>query len=155
MLQENSDDNHSFTSDKENGSRGVPWKDFSKYGFNVGKAVSSRSGMPEENISINQADNMSLFAKANRSPRYVLDEALGHEDDDEELISHQDQGYLEKLKISKATIHYSVEEEDDEEGGSRKQRKISRVLTSNVDGRYDVNMEGHLSSRSSKEGKKS
>jgi hypothetical protein len=150
VLQENSDDNRSFTSDKGSSLRGVPWKDFSKYGLNVGKADSSRSRMPEENISTNQAEKYEPIRKSRRiSKRRVLDEALGDGDDDDEIR------YLEKLKTSKATIDYSVEDEDDEEGGSRKQRKISRVLKSNVDGRYDVNVEGHLSSRSSKEGKKS
>lgn len=148
--QENSDDNRSFTSDKGSGLRGVPWKDFSKHGLNVGKADSSRSRMPEENISTNQADKYEPIRKSKRiSKRRVLDEALGDGDDDDEIR------YLEKLKTSKATIDYNVEDEDDEEGGSRKQRKISRVLKSNVDGRYDVNVEGHLSSRSGKEGKKS
>ena len=56
VLQDISDDKCSFTSEKGSGLRGLPWKDFSKYGLNVGKANSSRSRMPEENISTNQVD---------------------------------------------------------------------------------------------------
>nr|XP_023894082.1 uncharacterized protein LOC112006004 [Quercus suber] len=143
--QDISDDKCSFTSEKGSGLRGLPWKDFSKYGLNVGKADSSRSRMPEENISTNQVDKYEPIRKSKRiSKRRVLDE-----DDDEEIK------YLEKLRTPKATVDYGVEYEDDEEGGSRKQRKISRVLKSNVDGRYDVNVKDHLLSRSGKDGKKS
>ncbi len=150
MLQENSDDKCSITSDKGSGLRGVPWKDFSKYSFNVGKADSSRTKLPEENISTNQDDKYEPVRKSRRiSKRRVLDDVLGDGDDDDEIK------YLEKLKTSKATVDYGVEYDDDEEGGSRKQRKISRVLKSNVDGRYDVNVKDHLSSRSGKEGKRS
>jgi hypothetical protein len=148
--QENSDDKCSITSDKGSGLRGVPWKDFSKYSFNVGKADSSRTKLPEENISTNQDDKYEPVRKSRRiSKRRVLDDVLGDGDDDDEIK------YLEKLKTSKATVDYGVEYDDDEEGGSRKQRKISRVLKSNVDGRYDVNVKDHLSSRSGKEGKRS
>ncbi|KAK4595404.1 hypothetical protein RGQ29_013740 [Quercus rubra] len=143
--QDISDDKCTFTSEKGSGLRGLPWKDFSKYGLNVGKANSSRSRMPEENISTNQVDKYEPIRKSKRiSKRCVLDE-----DDDDEIK------YLEKLRTPKATVDYGVEYEDDEEGGSRKQRKISRVLKSNVDGRYDVNVKDHLSSRSGKDGKRS
>lgn len=50
MLQDISDDKCSFTSEKGSGLRGLPWKDFSKYGLNVGKSDSSRSRIPGESI---------------------------------------------------------------------------------------------------------
>ncbi|KAF5454189.1 hypothetical protein F2P56_023872 [Juglans regia] len=149
--QDNSDENRSFTSDKGNGLRGVPWRDFSKYGFNVGKPDSSRNRIPEGNNSTNQADKYEPIRKSKRIfKRRVLSETLAAGDDDDDEIR-----YFEKLKTSKATSDYIVEYEDDEEGGSRKQRKISRVLKSNFDGQLNVDGEGtHLSSRSGKEGKK-
>ncbi|KAG7969411.1 hypothetical protein I3843_07G029700 [Carya illinoinensis] len=148
--QDNSDENRSFTSDKGNGLRGVPWRDFSKYGFNVGKPDSSSSRIPEGNNSTNQADKYEPIRKSKRIfKRRVSIEALAAGDDDDDEIR-----YLEKLKTSKATSDYIVEDEDDEDGGSRKQRKISRVLKSNFDGRLNVDGGGDLSSRSGKEGKK-
>ena len=101
--------------------------------------------MPEENISTNQVDKYEPIRKSKQiSKRRMLDE-----DDDDEIK------YLEKLKTPKATVDYGVEYEDDEEGGRRRQWKISRVLKSSVDGRYDVNVKDHLLSRSGKDGKKS
>ena len=80
--------------------------------------------MPEENISTNQVDKYEPIRKSKQiSKRRMLDE-----DDDDEIK------YLEMLKTPKATVDYGVEYEDDEEGGSRKQWKISRVLKSSVDG---------------------
>ncbi|PQP96113.1 uncharacterized protein Pyn_37867 [Prunus yedoensis var. nudiflora] len=55
ILQENSDDNRSFSSDKGSGLRGVPWKDLSKSITDVGKADSSRGWGCLKN----------LFARAN------------------------------------------------------------------------------------------
>uniref|UniRef100_A0A7N2LPL3 Uncharacterized protein n=1 Tax=Quercus lobata TaxID=97700 RepID=A0A7N2LPL3_QUELO len=136
-----------------------------KFSFTSELTRASRSRMPEENISTNQVDKYEPIRKSKQiSKRRMLDE-----DDDDEIK------YLEKLKTPKATVDYGVEYEDDEEGGSRKQWKISRVLKSSVDGsragsrprqapnyvgppldgRYDVNVKDHLLSRSGKDGKKS
>ncbi|KAF5463308.1 hypothetical protein F2P56_019230 [Juglans regia] len=151
ITQDNSDDdNQSFTPDKRNHLRGVPRKDFPRYGFNVGEGDSSRNRIPEGNISTNQDDKYEPIRKSKRiSKRRLVDEALSDGDDDDDEIR-----YLEKLKTSKATMDYSVEYEDYEEGGNGKQRKISRAVKSNVDGELDVDVDGHHPSRSGKEGKK-
>ncbi|KAG2694618.1 hypothetical protein I3843_08G150500 [Carya illinoinensis] len=152
IAQDNSDDdNQSFTPDKRNRLRGVPRKDFPKYGFNVGKGDSSRNRIPEGNISTNQDDRYEPIRKSKRiSKRRLVDEALGDGDDDDD----DEIRYLEKLKTSKATMDYSVEYEDYEEEGNGKQRKISRAVKSNVDGEFDVDVDGPHPLRSGKEGKK-
>ncbi|KAL4580633.1 hypothetical protein LXL04_016833 [Taraxacum kok-saghyz] len=85
--------------------RGIPWKDFSRSGFAVGKTSSSKRTIPEETISKNHNS-----ANKRVSKKRVLD----NEDDDAELR------YLMKLKSTKV--------DDEEEGGSKKHRKMSSVL---------------------------
>ncbi|KAI5566249.1 hypothetical protein BDE02_13G007800 [Populus trichocarpa] len=146
LIEENLDDNRSFTSGKGSGLRGVPWKDFSRSGLNVRKT----DGLRGENLSSKQTDQYEPVRKSKRVPKKrLLDGVLddGGEDDDEIR-------YLEKVKTLKISTDYGAEFED-EEGGSRKQRKISRVLKRNVDGLYDVDAGDHGSTRFGKEGKKS
>ncbi|KAJ6876616.1 hypothetical protein NC651_029575 [Populus alba x Populus x berolinensis] len=146
LIEENLDDNRSFTSGKGSGLRGVPWKDFSRSGLNVRKT----DGLRGENLSSKQTDQYEPVRKSKRVPKKrLLDGVLddGGEDDDEIR-------YLEKVKTLKISTDYGAEFED-EEGGSRKQRKISRVLKRNVDGLYDLDAGDHGSTRFGKEGKKS
>ncbi|KAJ4828210.1 hypothetical protein Tsubulata_043066, partial [Turnera subulata] len=143
---ENYDDNRSFSSSKETNLRGVPWKDFSG---SVGRADSLRHKMPDENLSSNHMDKYEPVRKSKRVPKKrsldgVLDD--GVEDDDEIR-------YLEKVKTSRISTGYGAAEYQDEEEGSRKHRKISRVLKRNIDGIYDMDDQG--SSRFSKDVKKS
>ncbi|XP_062002873.1 uncharacterized protein LOC133720538 [Rosa rugosa] len=141
ILQENSDDNGSFGSDKGSGLRGVASKDPSKSVFDLGKDDSSRGRMPEEPIR-----------KSKRIPkRRVLDGTVDVGDDDDDVEVR----YLEKLKTSKNTPDYSLDYQEDEERAVRKERKISRVLKGSGVGQYSVDMVDYGISRSGKEGKKS
>ncbi|XP_034912842.1 uncharacterized protein [Populus alba] len=145
-VEENLDNNHSFTSGKGRGLQGVPWKDFSRSGLNDGKA----DGLRGENLSSKQTDQSEPVRKSKRLPKKrLLDGVLddGAEDDDEIQ-------FLEKFKTSKISTNHGAGFED-EEGGSRKQRKILRVLKRNVDGLNDVDAGAHGSTRFGKEGKKS
>ncbi|KAJ6380390.1 hypothetical protein OIU76_016952 [Salix suchowensis] len=146
LIEENLDDNRSCTSGKGSGLRGVPWKDFSRSGLNVRKT----DGLRGENLSSNQTDQYEPVRKSKRVPKKrLLDGVLDDGDEDDDEIR-----YLEKVKTLKISTDYGAEFED-EEGGSRKQRKISRVLKRNVDGLYDVDSGDHGSTRFGKEGKKS
>ena len=117
----------------------MPWKDFSRSGFSAVKGDSLR-----------QTDKYEPVRKSKRVPkRRLLDVAEDDEDNDEEIK------YLEKLKTSKVNTNYGAEYEDGEEDGSRKQRKISRVLKGNGNGQYNVDVGDHGSLKSGKESKKS
>ncbi|RQO89870.1 hypothetical protein POPTR_005G014000v4 [Populus trichocarpa] len=145
-VEENLDNNHSLTSGKGSGLQGVPWKDFSRSGLNDGKS----DGLRGENLSSKQTDQSEPVRKSKRLPKKrLLDGVLddGAEDDDEIQ-------FLEKVKTSKISTNYGAGFED-EEGGSRKQRKILRVLKRNVDGLNDVDAGVHGPTRFGKEGKKS
>eukprot|EP00258_Populus_trichocarpa_P040172 XP_024456191.1 uncharacterized protein LOC112323277 isoform X2 [Populus trichocarpa] len=145
-VEENLDNNHSLTSGKGSGLQGVPWKDFSRSGLNDGKT----DGLRGENLSSKQTDQSEPVRKSKRLPKKrLLDGVLddGAEDGDEIQ-------FLEKVKTSKISTNYGAGFED-EEGGSRKQRKILRVLKRNVDGLNDVDAGVHGPTRFGKEGKKS
>ncbi|XP_057960449.1 uncharacterized protein LOC131152671 isoform X2 [Malania oleifera] len=150
ILQDNVDYNYSPSLDKRSGLRGVPWKDFPGCGFTVGKSDPFRGRKSEESFSMKQGDKYEAIRKSKRVPkRRILEGAFDDGDDDEEIR------YLEKLRNSKVSVDYGVEDEDDEEEGSKKQRKISRVLKRNVDGLYNIDVGNCGSSKSAKEGKKS
>ncbi|KAJ7977670.1 HIT zinc finger,PAPA-1-like conserved region isoform 1 [Quillaja saponaria] len=134
-FQGSSDDNSSPT-DKRSRLHGVPWKDFSRGGFGLGKEDSSMGKISGKNALRNQGDKLEPVRKSKRVPkRRVLDGEFGDEDDEDEEIR-----YLEKLKTSKVSAVYG---EDDEEP-SKKHRKLSTVS----------NMENVGSSRSGEDGKK-
>lgn len=133
LLQSNSDDNNS-PSDKRSGLQGLPWKDFSRGGFGLGKE-DSMGRISGKNTSGKQGDKSEPVRKSKRVPkRRVLDGEFGDEDDEDDEIR-----YLEKLKTSKVSAVYR-----DEEELSKKHRKLSSVS----------NMENAASSRSGKDGKK-
>lgn len=110
--------------DLSSGLRGIPWKDFSRSGFSVGKTSSSKRPITKNNNSVN---NNKRVAK-----KRVLDDDNDDEDDDAELR------YLAKMKLKSTKV------DDEEEGGSKKHRKISSVLK----------REGFQSSQAEKERKK-
>ncbi|KAK9292002.1 hypothetical protein L1049_019955 [Liquidambar formosana] len=147
ILQETSDEDHSPAPDRVSGLQGVPWKDFSRSGFCVQKAFSSRGNMPEESVSMKQIDHYEPVRKSKRVPkRRIFDDG---DVDDEEIR------YLEKLKTSKFTADCGAESEDDEEAGSKKLQKMSRVLKRNGDGLHNVDLVDYGASRLGKDGKKS
>ncbi|CAN6581835.1 unnamed protein product [Malus baccata var. baccata] len=127
ILQEDSDDNPSLSSDKESGLRGVPQKDTSKSVAHVGKV--------EE-----------LVRKSKRVPKRRFLDAV--DDDDIEVR------YLEKLKTSKVTSDYTAEYNEDEERKTRKERKISTVMKGSGIG-PSVDLADYGIPRSGKDGKKS
>ncbi|RZC89051.1 hypothetical protein C5167_030744 [Papaver somniferum] len=113
ILQDNSDDDESPPSPKGIGLQGVRWKDFSCEGFGQVKEESSKKKMVEESEGVR---------KSKRPPkRRVLDGEFDDGEEDEEIR------YLEKLRMSKASMDSGADCDDDEEKGSKKHRKISRV----------------------------
>lgn len=150
LLQDDSDDeDDSPPAVKGSGLGGVRWKDFSKSAFNAVKEDSLKAKMPEESFSMKQADKYEPVRKSKRVPkRRILDGDEDDEDSDEEIK------YLEKLKTSKVSTNYGAEYED-EEDGSRKHRKISRVLKRNGNCQYNVDVGDHGSLQAGKESKKS
>ncbi|KAM4074114.1 hypothetical protein ACB094_10G069000 [Castanea mollissima] len=131
-FQGNSDDNHSSI-DKRSRLQGIPWKDFSRGGYSLGKEECLMGKLSGKSTSCKQGDKFELVRKSKRVPkRRVLDGEFGSEEDDEIR-------YLEKLRTSKNTGY-----KEDEEL-SKKHRKLSRVS----------NVENVGSSRSGKDGKRS
>ncbi|KAK7337531.1 hypothetical protein VNO77_18111 [Canavalia gladiata] len=132
--QSNSDDNNS-PSDKRSGLQGVPWKDFSRGGFGLGKEELSMGKISGKNASSKLGDKSEPVRKSKRVPkRRVLDGEFGDDDDEDDEIR-----YLEKLKTSKVSAVYR-----DEEELGKKHRKLSSVS----------NMENAALSRSGKDSKK-
>ncbi|PRQ21600.1 putative INO80 complex subunit B-like region, Zinc finger, HIT-type, INO80 complex, subunit Ies2 [Rosa chinensis] len=119
-LLSNSDGNHSPL-DRKSGLKGIPWKDFSRSGINLGKDLdqSTMVRTSGKNSSGREGDRSEPVRKSKRVPkRRVLDGEFGDDEEDDEIR------YLEKLKTSKVTGGFR--EEDDEES-SRKHRKLSVV----------------------------
>ncbi|XP_042492480.1 nucleolar protein dao-5-like [Macadamia integrifolia] len=151
ILQETSDDDNSPPPEKAGGLQGVPWSNFSRGGFSLGKKEDSSKGKIYED-SGKQTDKSEPVRKSKRVPkRRVLDDTFDDSDDDEEIR------YLERLKTSKSTTSYGAEYEDgDDDEASKKQKRILKVSKSRVvDGEYDEDMEEYGSSRSGKDSKKS
>lgn len=132
-LQANSDDN-TFPSDKRSGLQGIPWKDFSRGGFSLGKDDSLMGKMSGKNATGREGDKSEPVRKSKRVPKKrLLDGDFGDDNEDDEIR------YLEKLKTSKVAGY----KEDDEES-SKKHRKLSAVS----------NIENIGSSRLAKDSKK-
>ncbi|KAF9596522.1 hypothetical protein IFM89_012253, partial [Coptis chinensis] len=145
ILQDNSDDDQSPPG-KKGGLQGVPWKDFSRCGYGLGKKDDTASAkMPEESVSGKQIDKIEPVRKSKRVPKpCVLDGGIGDGEEDAEIC------YLEKFKTPKFSADHAVEDEDD----SKRKRKISSVSKSRlVDGVYDEDV-GYNSSRSGRDGKR-
>lgn len=142
LVQNNSDD-HSFMSEKERNMRGVPWKDSSKGDLGVRQVDHLRGRIPAENISTRETDKHEPVRKSKRVPKKrSLEGVLDDAEDDDEIR------YLEKIKTTRLTADYGVEHGED---GRKKQRKISKVLTRNVDGLYELDVGDYGSSKLGKE----
>lgn len=100
--QENQKQENSGAQDMGSGLRGIPWKEFSRSGFFVGKAdsVNKSKHVPKKRLLDDNDDD-------------------GDEDDDEDDAELR---YLAKMRMK------PFRGDDEDEGGSRKQRKISSVL---------------------------
>lgn len=103
ISQENQKQENSGAQDMGSGLRGIPWKEFSRSGFFVGKAdsVNKSKHVPKKRLLDDNDDD-------------------GDEDDDDE--DDAELRYLAKMRMK------SFRGDDEDEGGSRKQRKISSVL---------------------------
>ncbi|XP_031250386.1 uncharacterized protein LOC116108271 [Pistacia vera] len=120
--------------DKRSGLQGIPWKDFSRVGFSLGKEDPLTGKSTGKNSFGKKGDHSGTVRKSKRvSKRRAVDGEFDDDEDDEIR-------YLEKLKTSKVTSGYK---DDDEELG-KKHRKLSRVS----------NLENVSTSRSGKDGKK-
>lgn len=150
-MQDNSDDNRSFTSVKGSVLRGDPLNNFSENVHNVGKADGLSGDMLDDNIYEDTMEKYEPVRKSKRVPkRRLLDDTIDDEDEDDGEIR-----YLEKLRTSKVSPDCNVEYKDDRERESRKRRKISRLSKRSGDGKYSADMGDYGSSRSVKEAKKS
>ncbi|CAN1219497.1 hypothetical protein LINPERPRIM_LOCUS1614 [Linum perenne] len=131
------DNNRSITSDRASVSRGA-WKDLPKSSSSGGRGENSKGKtLNETRVSPKQADSYEPVRKSKRVPKKRL------------LDDMFDDG-LEDGSGIKAS--YGMEFEDEDEAGSRKQRRLSKVMKKNVDVLYDVEARG--SSRPGKEGNK-
>ncbi|KAL6504989.1 hypothetical protein OROGR_024806 [Orobanche gracilis] len=100
--QEVSDDHCSPPHDKKRGLQGIPWKDFSKGSFSIGK---DDMGAPGRNNAFEkQGDKSDSVRKSKRAPKKrVLDADFDEDDVDDEIR------YLEKLKSSKMIGYKDLE----------------------------------------------
>lgn len=137
-LKDNADIDNSPSGNKKGGLQGIPWKDFSKVGFTLGREESSMKGAGK-NSSVKQGDKSDSARKSKRAPKKRAVDGFDDDDDDDEIR------YLEKLKNAK---YYTGFGEDDEES-SRKHRRLSKFSGNN-----SQNSEGGASSRLGKDGKK-
>ncbi|KAL3648116.1 hypothetical protein CASFOL_009084 [Castilleja foliolosa] len=114
--QENPDEYHSPSLGKKRGLQGIPWKDFSKGNFSIGKDDMGRTTSGKNNAFEKQGDNNNnnknydnnnksdSVRKSKRAPkRRVMDTDFDDDDEDDEIR------YLEKLKCSKMMGYRDLE----------------------------------------------
>ncbi|KAJ6723332.1 INO80 COMPLEX SUBUNIT B [Salix koriyanagi] len=122
-LQGNLEEEH-FASGKRPGLQGVPWKEFSRRGFSLGKEDCLMGKTSGKNTAGKQGNKSEAARKSKRAPkRRVLDGGFGEDDDDGEIR------YLEKLKLKVPT---RLKEDDGNDGDEsiKKQRKLSTLGSS-------------------------
>ncbi|KAG6749782.1 hypothetical protein POTOM_046851 [Populus tomentosa] len=108
-----------FVSGKRPGLQGVPWKEFSRGGFSLGKEDFLMGKTLGKNTAGKQGNKYER--KNKRAPkRHVLDGEFGEDEDDDEIR------YLEKLKLKVPSRHKEDDGNDDDES-SKKQRKLSTL----------------------------
>ncbi|KAD5316914.1 hypothetical protein E3N88_16860 [Mikania micrantha] len=114
-LQDNSDEDDSLSLDKKLGLQGIPWKDFSRVGFTLGREINSMGN----NSGGTQGEKSDRARKSKRVPKKrVLDDDFVEDDDDDEIR------FLEKLKTGKVAAA-SGDYNDD---SSKKHKSLSRVF---------------------------
>lgn len=125
----------------------MPWKDFSKTGFTLGKGDSFGADIPAE--SVKQALKHDRSSKNKSiSKKFSGDEVYDEDDEDDDEIR-----YLQKLKTSRIASYDNTEYEDGTIR-AKKLRKISRVMDRDIED-PSLGIGGYGSSRSVKESKKS
>lgn len=137
--KDTSDDDSSPPPDKRGGLQGIPWKDFSRGGFSLRREESSLGKGNAKNHSGRQGDKSDSVRKSKRVPKKRVIDSFDDDDNDDEIR------YLEKLKYARS----AAGTRDDDEESSRKHRRLSKFS-----GNSPENLEGSVSSRSSKDAKK-
>ncbi|KAM0016370.1 putative INO80 complex subunit B-like region, Zinc finger, HIT-type, INO80 complex, subunit Ies2 [Helianthus debilis subsp. tardiflorus] len=125
ISQEIPDQDYSNSQDTGSGLQGIPWKDFSRTGFRVGKVDSSRCTMTEESTYTKKSETSVHRSKRVLKRRLLDDDDDDDDDGDNDGDNDEDDAelrYLAKMKTRSAKI------EDVDEGGSKKQRKILSVM---------------------------
>lgn len=113
ILQDNSDEDDSPLLGKKIGLQGIPWKDFSRGGFSLGRENASMG----KSSGVKQGEKSDRARKSKRVPKKrVLDGDFDEEEDDEIR-------YLEKLK----TVKVAAASRDHDDDSSKKHRNLSRV----------------------------
>ncbi|KAI3800893.1 hypothetical protein L1987_28992 [Smallanthus sonchifolius] len=114
ILQDNSDEDDSPALGKKIGLQGIPWKDFSRGGFTLGRENNSMG----KNSGGKQGEKSDRARKSKRVPKKcVLDGDFNDEEDDAEIR------YLEKLK----TVKVAAASRDYDDDSSKKHKSLSRV----------------------------
>ncbi|XP_009783982.1 uncharacterized protein [Nicotiana sylvestris] len=144
--KENTGGHHPSYTGKAIGLRGIPWKDFAKTGFSIRRVDSLQDQLPGQIAPLKQ---FRKYKAAHKSKPVLKRHLSDDEDDDDDEIR-----YLEKLKSSKYSAIYSAGYEDVDEPGSKKERKISRVLSQTTDG-YGAGISDYNSLKARKGMKKS
>ncbi|XP_071698092.1 uncharacterized protein [Rutidosis leptorrhynchoides] len=115
ILQDNSDEDESPSLGKKIGLQGIPWKDFSKGGFSLGREITSMG----KNSGGKQRETSDNSRKSKRVPKKrVLDGDFDEEEDDEIR-------YLAKLKTVRVAAAASRDYDDGD--SSKKHKSLSRV----------------------------
>ncbi|KAK9704767.1 hypothetical protein RND81_07G009600 [Saponaria officinalis] len=128
--------------EKRSGLQGIPWKDFSKAGFSLGREDSLAAKGARKNGSAKQGEKPDSTRKNRRAAKKRPANGSDDDDNDDEIR------YLEKLKNAKLSVGFR----DDDEESSRKHRRLSKFSDSNPQ-----SLEGTSSSRLAlldKDGKK-
>ncbi|KAL8191971.1 hypothetical protein R6Q57_028092 [Mikania cordata] len=113
ILQDNSDEEDSPVLGNKIGLQGIPWKDFSRAGFTLGRENASMA----KNSGGKQGEKLDRARKSKRVPKKrVLDGDFIEEEDDEIR-------YLEKLK----TVKVAAASRDYDDDTSKKHKSLSRV----------------------------
>lgn len=141
VLQDNSDEDDSSPLGKKIGLQGIPWKDFSRGGFSLGRENSSMGKTTERNSGGKQGEKSERVRKSKRAPKKRLLDGDFDEEEDDEIR------YLEKLK----TVKVAAACRDFDDDSSKKHRSLSRVSKG---GKYD-NSEDPSPLRSGRDIKKS
>lgn len=120
--------------DKKSGLQGIPWKDFSRGKFNLGKEVTGK--MATENGFGKPGEKRNPVRKSKRVPkRRVLDGAFDDDDDDDD----DELRYLEKIRIPKVAGYRDFDAES-----TKKLKNLSRVSKC---GMHEILDEGGKSSK--------
>uniref|UniRef100_A0A7N0VH67 INO80 complex subunit B-like conserved region domain-containing protein n=1 Tax=Kalanchoe fedtschenkoi TaxID=63787 RepID=A0A7N0VH67_KALFE len=114
------DDGRTYPLNKSRGLQGIPWTEFPKSEFSIGRSEFSM-GRPGKFNPGKLGEKSEPVRKSKRAPKgRALDLAMEDEEEDDDEIR-----FLEKLRNSKSSIGHNQDGDDEE--SSRKRQKYSRV----------------------------